>query len=341
MKHGLLVVARSILALPLICSAAGQGEQPATAPDFSLIGFATEGGGTRGGEGGETVKVATAAEFTTAVTSGKPLIVMVSGTLDLGDRTVNVAPSKTIIGEGKDAGFVGHIALQGVSNVILRNLTFTNAKGVGQGVGGGDALTTHSSHHIWVDHCNFGDCADGQFDITHGSDFITVSWCKFYYTNENNGHRLSMLIGNRDDLEAEDSGKLHVTLHHNWISNLVKDRTPRVRFGEVHIFNTYFAPSADNNTCIGVGIFSRILLESVYFDGVKRPWKSRSEDAEKAGRLQCNDDIIYVYPKKVQMGETSNESFKPPYAYKLDPANTVKDTVMKYAGVGQGPFAGK
>jgi pectate lyase len=330
-----------VLALLLICSAVSQADGPTTAPDFSMIGFSTESGGTKGGEGGETVKVATADEFTAAATSDKPLIIKVTGTLELGEKSVNLASNKTILGEGEKAGFVGHIAIQGVSNIILRNLTFTNASGVGQGVGGGDGLTTHSSHHIWVDHCNFGDCADGQFDITHGSDFITVSWCKFYYTDENNGHRLSMLIGNKDNLADEDSGKLHVTLHHNWISSLVQDRTPRVRFGQVHIFNTYFAPAIQNGNCIGVGIEARILLESSHFENVKYPWKSRSEDGDQAGKIQINDDILHVYPKKPKLYETSEETFKPPYAYKLDPANTVKDIVTTNAGAGKGPFAEK
>jgi pectate lyase len=343
MRHGLSIGAESVLVLALLLmgSAASRGEQPAAAPDFGLIGFATESGGTKGGAGGETVVAATAAEFIAAATSDKPRIIRVSGTLDLGEKSVNLASNKTILGEGRDAGFVGHIAMQGVTNIIIRNLTFTNAKGVGQGVGGGDGMTTHSSHHIWVDHCTFGDCADGQFDITHGSDFITVSWCKFHYTDEKNDHRLSMLIGNKDNLAAEDSGKLHVTLHHNWIGKLVKDRTPRVRFGQVHVFNTYFAPSADNGSCIGVGVDARVLLESSHFDGAKYPWKSRSEGGEKAGRLQVNDDIIHDFPKKPKLMETSTETFKPPYAYTLAPANTVKETVTKYAGAGQGPFAEK
>jgi pectate lyase len=147
-----------------------------------------------------------------------------------------------------------------------------------------------------------------------------------------------MLIGNRDDLGTEDSGKLHVTLHHNWIGDFVYERAPRVRFGEVHIFNTYYAATG-NNICIGLGVSSQVLLESTYFDGIKRPWKSRSGSSSTPGRLQCNNDIIYTFGPKIQMGETSSVDFKPTYAYKLDAASAVKDTVMKYAGVGQGPFA--
>jgi pectate lyase len=147
-----------------------------------------------------------------------------------------------------------------------------------------------------------------------------------------------MLIGNKDTLGDEDSGKLHVTLHHNWIGDLVQDRAPRVRFGQVHIFNNYYA-ATENNTCIGLGVSSQVLLESSYFDGIKRPWKSRSEAGETAGRLQCNNDMIYTYGPKIQMGQTAVVDFTPPYRYKLDNAITVKEIVMKNAGVGKGPFA--
>jgi pectate lyase len=149
-----------------------------------------------------------------------------------------------------------------------------------------------------------------------------------------------MLIGNRDDLAAEDTGKLHVTLHHNWIGDLVQDRAPRVRFGQVHIFNTYFA-ATENNTCIGLGILSQVLLESSYFDNIKRPWKSRSEPGPTEGRLQASADMVYTFGPKIQMGKSTLVDFKPPYAYQLDAATKVKDIVMKHAGVGKGPFAAK
>lgn len=327
-----------LAAVLLTALSASAQESKTGAPDFSLIGYAATAGGTTGGNGGKTNTVSTVDAFRAAAGATEPLNILVSGMLDLGSETVKVAANKTITGLGANAGVIGHVFLEGVSNIIIRNLTFTNPKGVGQGMGGGDGMTANNSHHVWVDHCSFEECTDGQFDITHGSDFFTVSWCKFSYTNEANDHRLSMLIGNKDTLGDEDTGKLHVTLHHNWISDLVYDRAPRVRFGQVHIFNTYYAAKG-NNICIGLGVASQVLLESAYFDDIKRPWKTRSEGSATPGRLQCNDDIIYTFGPKIQMGETNAISFQPPYAYQLDPAKDVKDIVMQSAGVGQGPFA--
>jgi pectate lyase len=331
----ILALAAGVTALATVVQAASDN-LPADSP----IGYASIESGTTGGKVGKTITVSSAGEFRNAAGSAEPLNILVSGPLDLGRDSVKVAANKTIIGQCADAGFLGHVYLHGVSNIILRNLNSANPGRAGQGIGGGDGMTAHSTHHVWVDHCSFGECADGQFDITHGSDFFTVSWCKFSYTNEASDHRLSMLIGNKDNLGDEDAGKLHVTLHHNWIGDLVQDRAPRVRFGQVHIFNNYYAAKG-NNICIGLGVSCQVLLESSYFDGIKRPWKSRSEDGPKAGRLQCNHDMIYTFGPKIQMGKTAPVDFKPPYAYRLDAAGAVKDLVMNNAGVGKGPFAPK
>lgn len=303
------------------------------------IGFCCVLGGTRGGQGGKTNTVFTTEAFRAAASTTEPLNILVSGTLDLGSNDVNIASSKTIIGVGANAGFVGHIYLNGVSNVSLRNLTFMNPHHMGTGMGRGDGLTAIAAHHVWVDHCDFGECADGQFDITHGSDFFTVSWCKFSYTNAANDHRLSMLIGNADKYEAEDNDKLHVTLHHNWIGDLVQDRTPRVRYGQVHVFNNYYG-AKDINTCIGLGCGSQVLVESCDFDGMKRPWRSRSQPDCPEGRIQWNDDNVYNHPKLTIEG-TNSIVFKPTYPYQLDAGKAVKDAVTRNAGVGKGPFAPK
>lgn len=337
MKRFLLPLLKFGLWCCLVGLFGGVSASRANSPDFSLTGFATVGGHTTGGAGGRTNIVTTPEEFRACVASDEPLVILVSGTLNLGSNRVKIGSNKTIIGLGTNAGFVGHIYLHGASNVILRNLSVANPNCVGQGIGGSDGLTLHSSHHVWVDHCDFWDCADGQFDITHGSDFITISWCRFNYTNVANEHRLSMLIGNKDSLAGEDTGRLHVTLHHNWFGDLVQDRAPRVRFGQVNVFNNYY--SATNcSTCVGVGCESQVLVESCYFDGVKRPWRYRSSPGRPQGRIQWNDDNVLTHPKLV-LECTNTPVFKPSYVYKLDPGRQVKEIVTKYAGVGKGHFA--
>lgn len=53
-----------------------------------------------------------------------------------------------------------------------------------------------NSHHVWLDHLNIWDGRDGNIDIVTGSGYVTVSWCKLWYTDFQNDHRYSCLVGN-------------------------------------------------------------------------------------------------------------------------------------------------
>jgi pectate lyase len=64
----------------------------------------------------------------------------------------------------------------GSKNVIVRNLIF---EGPGAFDVDGRDLLTNEGRDIWVDHCEFEDGMDGNFDIKGAADNITVSWCKF------------------------------------------------------------------------------------------------------------------------------------------------------------------
>ena len=99
---------------------------------------------------------------------------------------------------------------------------------------------------------------------------MTVSWCKFHYTR-NNGHNFVNLIGS-SDTATEDRGKLHVTFHHNWWGNLCIERMPRVRFGQVHVYNNYYSATG-NNYAVRAALESQNLVENNYFDGTADPWE--------------------------------------------------------------------
>jgi len=291
--------------------------------DFSLFGY---GAGTTGGAGGPTQAVATASAFQTAATSAGPRTILVGGTLSIG--TVNVASDKTIVGANSAAALIGNLRLDSVTNVIVRNLNLSNPAG-------GDGITIQDfAHHVWIDHCSFGNCSDGQLDITHGSDFITVSWCVFEYTAAQTDHRFSSLVGHSENNAAEDAGRLQITYHHNWWSTLVHERTPRVRFGKIHALNNLFW-SPGNNYCIRTGIQAQVLSENNYFRQVDEPYDKITELGETGliRNLGCefeNCTGIILYNDTV---------FTPPYSYTADPAVDVPTLVTNHAGVGKGPFA--
>jgi pectate lyase len=136
---------------------------------------------------------------------------------------------------------------------------------------------------VWVDHNAFNDgehpdsaqpvyfgrpfvIHDGAVDITNASDLATVSWNRF------DEHDKVMLIGSSDGATA-DVGKLRVTVHHNVFDSNVQ-RTPRVRFGQVHVYNNYYVVKSETyGYSWGVGVQSQIYAENNYFvtDGTVDP----------------------------------------------------------------------
>ena len=75
-----------------------------------------------------------------------------------------------------------------------------------------------------------------------------------------------MLIGSSDS-STLDPGKLRVTVHHNVFANVIQ-RTPRVRFGEVHLFNNFYdlAATPGYGYSWGVGVQSQIYAQNNFFN---------------------------------------------------------------------------
>jgi pectate lyase len=294
------------------------------------MGYASLNGGTTGGGNAATVVATTSLEFQTFATSPNPLNILVDGALNVG--SVQVASNKTIVGMGSTSELVGSLRLTGVNNVIVRNLSLSNPLGVGEG----DAVTLRLSTNIWFDHNNIFNTTDGLLDIVQESDFVTVSWNKFFYTmdyatNVNTGHRFAMLIGNSDTAIA-DADNLRVTLHNNhWGAN-VRERMPRVRFGDVHVFNEYFN-SPGNNYVVRSAIEAQVLVENSYFENIDDPFVKQDN-----GLLEERNNLFVNTTGVTQAGDNV---FDPPYSYFLHEAADVKDLVLGYAGVGRlGDFDG-
>jgi pectate lyase len=88
---------------------------------------------------------------------------------------------------------------------------------------------------------------------------VTVSWNRFL------NHDKTSLIGSSDSAAA-DRGKLRVTVHHNLYDG-VEQRSPRVRFGQIHLYNNYYKfenlPGWQYGW--GVGVESQIYAENNFF----------------------------------------------------------------------------
>lgn len=163
--------------------------------------------------------------------------------------TVMALPGKKLMNPTRNATGSGILSIKnGSTNIILRNLTF-----IGPGAfdcDGKDNLTITDSQNIWVDHCDFQDGIDGNFDINHYSDNITVTWCRFRYfedpiwdsSSEAKDHRFSNLIGsNASDAPAD--GTYNITYGFCWWDEGCKQRMTRCRNSELHFLNCYWKSS--------------------------------------------------------------------------------------------------
>lgn len=291
---------------------------PARLPlDDAPIGWASvaalDQAGTTGGSAGATVTVTTTADFTARAIAPEPLVIQIEGTIGDGLR-ISVGSNKTVIGVGATPTFQGSLDIKDAQNIVIRNLTIRGANP--------DGIGMRRSHHVWVDHVDISDSSDGNLDITDQSDYVTVSWCKFWYRDPAQPHRFSNLIGSGDDV-SDDAGKLKVTYHHNWWAENVFERMPRTRYGDIHVFNNYYA-SHGNSYCIQAGYMARLLVEGNYFQAVASPMK-----VDSSASLLERDN---VFDMTVGTINATGAAFVPPYAYMPDAAAAVPALVTVNAG---------
>jgi pectate lyase len=205
---------------------------------------------------------------------------------------------------------------------------------------GNDTITVSGSNHIWFDHCDISDGADGNLDIVNGSNYITVSWTKFHYTARTDnsgsdstggaGHRYSNLIGNTDT-GTGDVGKLNVTWHHDWWANNVVERQPRIRFGQNHLFNNLWSSSGDNY-CVRAGHAAAILLENNVFTGVNTPHQFNNSTDQTTAYITATNNTYTNTSGTKATGGGGTPFTNPPYTYTLDAASTVQSAVQSGAG---------
>jgi pectate lyase len=350
----------------------------ATAP---LDGWASQAGGTSGGATAATEQiytVANRAQLLAAIANGgaTPKIIKLAGTVDMSEGkpytstadqsargAIRLKSNTTLIGDGASAGLVnGHIILSSVSQVIIRNLKIVNPCDVepvwdptdgstGNWNAAYDAIGISGSDHIWIDHNSFTDapltdnyapienghvkqCHDGAVDVSNASDYVTVSYNVFGEHDKNN------LIGSSSSATS-DEGKLRVTFSNNVFRD-IQSRAPRVRFGQVHLFNNYYVGSKSaavykNSYSVGPGTNAKILSNANVF--------------EIAGAASC--DAIIKNPGDATAGTFKDSgsllngaalgtcalstaaTWTPPYAFTPRPAALVKANALAQAGGGK------
>src|SRR5688572_18347421 len=312
------------------------GGGPLTCP-MDLVGWASEAGdevsATTGGGSVTPVVPTTLEELEGYASDDQPRVIHLEGAWDLNGR-LQLGSNKTILGIGPDAELRGGIRIRGyedafVENVIIRNVSINGATTDVDN----DAMQIYFAHHVWIDHCEIWDGVDANLDVVHGSNWVTISWTKFRYTAAapDADHKFSSLIGHSDNNASEDDGRLKVTLHHNWWAEGVTERMPRVRFGEVHSFNNYFA-SPGNNYCIRGGRNAHILSEGNFFDGVNSPHEFNSPEDQLTAHITARDNGYQGTAMDDGNTGSGTPFDDPPYDYTLDPAANVPALVQECVG---------
>ncbi|MEU5088771.1 polysaccharide lyase family 1 protein [Streptomyces sp. NPDC021356] len=292
--------------------------QSAGAAETTPVGF---GAGTTGGGGTSAVTVSSLGAFKSAVAGDAAKVVKVSGVISLSGQ-VDVGSNTTVLGVGASSGFTGGgLRLKKVSNVVIRNLAISKAVKT-------DAITVQASAKVWIDHNSLSsdrehgkDYYDGLVDITHASDYVTVSWNTF------KDHYKGSLVGHSDSNASEDTGHLRVTYHHNWFDN-VNSRIPSLRFGTGHFYDNYVVGA---ETAVHSRMGAQMLVENNVFRDTQVA-VTTSRDSKKDGYADLRGNDLGGAATEVSQVGTFTD---PPYDYTAEPASGVVASVTAGAGTGK------
>lgn len=278
-----------------------------------------------------------------------------------------VGSNTTIIGINGARLSHGSLVLTGVGNVIIRNLELTDAADCfpawdpTDGSSGNwnslyDLVSLSGATNVWIDHNTFSDgnnhdedqplyfgrpyqVHDGASDIIKGSDLVTVSYNDYY------DHDKTMLIGSTDT-PGVDVGKLRVTVHHNRFGNVLQ-RAPRVRFGQVDVYNNLYVATDDAyQYSLGAGFESSIYAENNYFKlsadvpaaDVIHYWKGTKITAigslvQVSGRRATPVDLVAAYNAAYDPDLVPDAGWTPVLRHRLDPTAAVPVIVAGQAGI--------
>lgn len=340
------------------------------------------GAGTVGGAAATPERIYTVtnrAELLAALANGGNLakIIKVAGTIDMSEGTpfangtdqkararIKLPSHTTLVGEGPGAGFIhGYIDISNVSQVIVRNLHIVAPCDVapvwdptdgalGNWNSAYDAIAVTTATQVWIDHNTITDapftddtlpiengkikqCHDGAIDITKGADLVTVSY------NVIRQHDKNMLIGGSDSLTS-DAGKLRVTIANN-VFDSVSQRVPRVRFGQVHLFNNVFTGSKSaspyaHSYSVGVGKAAQILSHANVF-AIEGALNCDSvvgyPSSDRSGGFKDSGSTLNGAPLGVCAASAVPVGWTPPYAFKPRPAALAKASTLAQAGAGR------
>lgn len=233
-----------------------------------------------------------------------------------------------------------------------------------------DYITLQSCSNIWIDHCTFYKSYDGVVDAKKNVNGLTISWCYYpqddmsegsfvrtqidyleaninsnaYYKKVRNdygftkeeiieqcaGHDKTHLLGS-SELNSGNQN-LQVTMYNNYYENC-QQRMPRLRSGNVHVFNTVIDSERNysllqrlgekfalvNTSSEGFHIVSdgcvstedgALLVENSNFIGVEDPLCNNKKSASKTdytGKIKAVN-MLYQLGNLEYLGSSEDEN---------------------------------
>lgn len=295
---------------------------------------------TGGGNVSPTL-VSTADELQEALTAkGQKVIIITQDitvsshiSISTSDKTLMALPGVKLISLQQNKENSGIFYIKKSDNLILRNLTF-----VGPGAydcDGWDLLCFDGVTNTWVDHCDFQDGCDGNFDNKGETDNITVSWCRFRYLKKPKAggsggsadHRFSNLLGSSSSDKPAD-GTYNMTWAYCWWDEGCVERMLRCRNASLHFLNCYWNSSVahyyigpENADCY---------VEGCTFEGAPKSANIFKSYGGKNGAKFVN----CVSAKGVPADVSSRAVVIPSYAYTALTADASKTMITGNCGAG-------
>lgn len=276
-----------------------------------------------------------------------------------GLKGMPVGSNKTLIGIGANAGIKGQGLLikNGVSNIIIRNLAFSE---INQGmIFGGDAIAILDSDKVWIDHNYFARIAREMIVTGDGlgqaiATNMTISNNEFDGRNE-----YSSDCSGKNYWGLYLAGNNRLTFTGNWLHDF-SGRWPKLlatKDSAVHLVNNLFENSSSNGHALEYsGSKLCILEEGNYFSNVAYPVADPGSDKGQLfglyrqttalrstcnsaiGRI-CTGNVASPAPKTDYMvQDTAAINAMKPYTrslVKAYSASRVPETVHANAGVGK------
>lgn len=295
---------------------------------------------TGGGNVSPTL-VSTADELQEALTAkGRKVIIITKDitvsshiSISTSDKTLMALPGVKLISLQQNQKNSGILYIKNSKNLILRNLTL-----VGPGAydcDGWDLLCFEGVTNTWVDHCDFQDGCDGNFDNKGNTDNITVSWCRFRYLKKPKAggsggsadHRYTNLIGSSSSDKPAD-GTYNMTWAYCWWDEGCVERMTRCRNASLHFLNCYWNSSVakcyigpENADCY---------VEGCTFDGAPRSANIFKSYGGNNGAKFVN----CVSAKGVPADVSSRAVVTPTYTYTALTADASKTMITGNCGAG-------